>query len=204
MHRSYPRSSLSSPTNTSVSSSERVPEPGVPDDPSEDTPEDTNPTPASFAASFWMSACVSGVRSLPNFSAFENVSVLERESVCVLERESAAAVPARLSELSVPPRESEKSGWRCCDASSRCCAGVRCVVRVHGAADAADGAVGAGDAGWSGDATRCGADSWLLRREMEPRIKERMVATLAKLRSRDVRYSALQVRLEVGEFRTAD
>ena len=51
MHRSYPRSSLSSPTNTSVSSSERVPEPGVPDDPSEDTPEDTTPTPASFAAS---------------------------------------------------------------------------------------------------------------------------------------------------------
>ena len=65
-------------------------------------------------------------------------------------------------------------------------------MRVHGAAVDADGAVGAGDAGWSGDATRCGADSWLLRREMEPRIKERMVATLAELRSRDRRCSALQ------------
>ena len=155
---------------------------------------------ASFAASFWMSACVSGVRSLPNFSAFENVSVLERESVCVLPRESAAAVPARLSEESVPPRESEKSGWRCCDASSRCCAGVRCVVRVHGAADDADGAVGDGDAG-DGDGGCCGgAVSWLLRLEIEPRIKERMVAALAKLRSRDRRWSSAESDCTV-EFR---
>ena len=45
------RGAPSSPTNTSVSSSKCFPENWVPDGPSEDTPEDTTPTPASFAAS---------------------------------------------------------------------------------------------------------------------------------------------------------